>query len=333
MDSFEHLFAKAEVNGLIEQNIVSDKLSIAAKRQSLNLMREYDITQYCIEFRTYLNEKNNISFVADNDFSQYCKEETTFDLFVEFIHYRKAETKKKIAQQVKKNAEIQRYNEQQLIAMDILGLTTGENNFNPVQPVFYHIDEVLIKHNLTPKQAEKILKNYTGGLTPTTNKSLTKKVRKHLKWLVKYDTEPPQPDNTKAKQGIIERKPVLKPEAVKAVFDILKDFFSTVQQNELKQLLETGINNSQHLIFLSNGNRLADAFKQLIKADIITQCGQNELESWIAKNFKYTYRKEVKEYSDRYLNDIISTNKDKCQKPLLNVIKDKTTGEIKITKA
>jgi hypothetical protein len=207
MDSFEQLFAKAEIHGLIEQNIVSDKLSIAVKRQSLNLMREYDITQYCIEFRTYLNEKNNISFVADNDFSQYCKEETTFDLFVEFIHYRKAETKKNIAENAQKTATIARYSEQQLIAMDILGITTGENNFNPVQPVFYHIDEVLIKHNLTPKQAEKILKNYTGGLTPTTNKSLTKKVRKHLKWLVKYDTEtPPQPNETGAEQESISAK-------------------------------------------------------------------------------------------------------------------------------
>lgn len=196
MDPFEQLFAKAEIHGLIEQNIVSDKLSIAAKRQSLNLMREYDIIQYCIEFRTYLNEMVNLSFETDLDYFEYCKEESTFETFVEFLHYRKAETKKNIAQHAKKNAEIARYNEQQLIAMDILGLTTGENNFNPVQPVFYHIDEVLIKHNLTPKQAEKILKNYTGGLTPTTNKSLTKKVRKHLKWLVKYDDETP-PNETK----------------------------------------------------------------------------------------------------------------------------------------
>jgi hypothetical protein len=198
MDSFEQLFAKAEIHGLIEQNIVSDKLSIAAKRQSLNLMREYDITQYCIEFKTYLNEKNNISFVANNDFSQYCHKESTFETFVEFIHYRKAETKKNIAQHAKKNAEIQRYNEQQLIAMDILGLTTGENNFNAVQPVFYYIDEVLIKHNLTPIQAAILLEAHTGGLTPTTNKSLTKKVIRHLKKLDKYGNQtPPPPNETK----------------------------------------------------------------------------------------------------------------------------------------
>jgi hypothetical protein len=198
MDSFEHLFAKAEVNGLIEQNKVSDELSIEAKRQRLNLMREKDITEYCIEFRTYLNEKNNVSFVADNDFSQYCHKETTFDLFVQFIHYRKAKTKKNIAENAQKNAEINRYNEQQLIAMDILGLTTGENNFNPVQPVFYHIDEVLIKHNLTPIQAAILLETHTGGLSPTTNKSLTKKVIKHLKKLDKYGNQTtPPPNETK----------------------------------------------------------------------------------------------------------------------------------------
>lgn len=332
MDKFEQLFAKAEIVGLIEQNKVSKQLSPVLAAQSLRMMREYDITQYCIEFRTYLNE-SEVSFETDKDFAAYCEQESTFDTFVKFLHYRKAETKKNIAEQAERIAKYSP-NEQLHIAMDILGLTTGENNFNPVQPVFYYIDEVLIKHNLTPKQAKNILEVHTGGLPPATNESLTKKVIKHLKKLDKYVNQtPPQQGKAKAKQETIQRKPVFKPEAVQIVFDIIKDFFSPEQQTQLKQLLETGSNNSQCLIFLDNGNRLADAFKQLKKADIITQCEQKELESWIETNFKYKYRKEVKEYSPRYLNDIISTNKDKCQKPLLNVKTDKTTGEIKITKA
>jgi hypothetical protein len=334
MNPFEQLFAKAELQGLIEQNKVSDKLDNYRKKQSLAALRHNDLNMFSYEYCVWLQDIKNLAFTDQFEYLQFCNEETTFDLFVEFIHYRKAETKKNIAQNVQKTAANARYNERQLIAMEILGLTTGENNFNPVQPVFHYIDEVLIKHNLTPKQAAILLEAHTGGLSPTTNKSLTKKVIKHLKKLDKYGNQtPPQQGKAKAKQETIERKPVLKPEAVKSVFDILKDFFSTVQQNELKQLLETGSNNSQHLIFLDNGNRLADAFKQLIKADVITQCEQKELESWIAINFKYTYRKAVKEYSTRYLNDIISTNKDKCQNPLLNVKTDKTTGEIKITKA
>jgi hypothetical protein len=155
-----------------------------------------------------------------------------------------------------------------------------------------------------------------------------------LEWFARIEgTITPQQTETKTEQETVVMKPVLKPEAVQIVFDIIKDFFSTEQQNELKQILETGNDVSQHLIFLDNGNRLADAFKQLKKADIITGCEQNELENWIGKNFKYRYRKEIKKYTSRYLNDIISTNKDKCQRPLLNVTKEGANGAIKITKA
>ncbi len=144
---------------------------------------------------------------------------------------------------------------------------------------------------------------------------------------------PHQQNETKTEHKTIEIKPVIKAEDVIIVFDILKNFFCVEEQDELKQLLETGNNAIHHLIFLDNGNRLADAFKQLKKADIITGCQQKELEKWISNNFKYKYRKEIKEYTHRYLNDIISTNKDKCQKPLLNVKVERTTGEVKITKA
>lgn len=196
MDKFKQLFAKAEIVGLIEQNKVSKQLSPLLAAQSLRMMREYDITQYCIEFRTYLNE-SEVSFETDKDFAAYCEQESTFDTFVKFLHYRKAETKKNIAEQAERIAKYSP-NEQLHIAMDILGLTTGENNFNPVQPVFYYIDEVLIKHNLTPKQAKNILEVHTSGLPPATNESLTKKVIKHLKKLDKYVNQtPPQQTETK----------------------------------------------------------------------------------------------------------------------------------------
>lgn len=154
-----------------------------------------------------------------------------------------------------------------------------------------------------------------------------------LENLIKREQNKNTPPPAEQEQETVEIKPVLKPEAVQTVFDILKDFFSTEQQSELKQLLETGNNTGKHLIFLDNGNRLADAFKQLKNTDIITGCEKKELEIWIGKNFKYRYRKEIREYKPRYLNDIISTNKDKCQNPLLNVTTERATGVIKITKA
>ncbi|HXB39233.1 MAG TPA: hypothetical protein VNZ49_01755 [Bacteroidia bacterium] len=140
---------------------------------------------------------------------------------------------------------------------------------------------------------------------------------------------PPQQVETKAPSI----KPIFKPETIQTIFDLLKDFFSMEHQIQLKQIFETGNNTSEHLIFLGSGNRLADAFKQLIKADIITGCEQKELENWIYINFKYRYRKKIKDFTLRYLNDIISTNKDLCQRPLLNVTKENATGNILISKA
>ncbi len=138
---------------------------------------------------------------------------------------------------------------------------------------------------------------------------------------------------TESGQSIPEIKPKLKPEFVQSVFDLLKDFFSLDHQKKLKEILETGNNANEKLIFLDNGNRLADSFKQLIKSDIITGCEQKELETWILNNFQFRFRKEIKNFTPRYLNDIISTKKDLCKNPLFNVEIEKVTGKILIIKA
>lgn len=114
-------------------------------------------------------------------------------------------------------------------------------------------------------------------------------------------------------------KPKFKPEIVNDIFNILKDFFNQENQVELKKILVSGSSVSQKLIFLDTGNRLADAFKQLYDAGFITACQKKELEKWISENFLFRYRGDIKEYKAKYLNDIISTTKDMCQKPILNV--------------
>jgi hypothetical protein len=140
----------------------------------------------------------------------------------------------------------------------------------------------------------------------------------------------------KGEKGISLRpeiKPIFNHEAIETIFDLLKDFFSKEHQTELKRILQTGNDASTHLIFLDNGNRLADALKQLYKADYITGCQQNELEAWIQRNYCFRNRGEIKEYTLRYLNDIISTNKPPCKKPILKVAEDKTPGKNLIVKA
>ncbi|MHB1179085.1 MAG: hypothetical protein ACYCZO_12235 [Daejeonella sp.] len=137
--------------------------------------------------------------------------------------------------------------------------------------------------------------------------------------------------NKEDKQVKQTMNPIFKPEHIPTIFELLKDFFSMEQQAQLKKVLETGGETSDTLLFLDTGNRLADAFKQLINADVITGCQKKELESWIQRNFKYRYRQEIKSFTPRYLNDIISTLKDKCQKPILSVTIAKPTGSISIT--
>ena len=127
-------------------------------------------------------------------------------------------------------------------------------------------------------------------------------------------------------------KPIFKPTLIATIFNLLKDFFNANQQSQFRDMLETGDNSPEQLIFLDSGNRLADAFKQLKKSDIITGCDQKELEEWIYNNFLFRHRQTIKSFTLRYLNDIISTNSDPCKKPILNVKIDKSTGEVSINK-
>lgn len=70
-----------------------------------------------------------------------------------------------------------------------------------------------------------------------------------------------QQADTRTEDEIIELKPVLKPEAVPIVFEIIKDYFKPEQQTALKQVIETGNKANEKLLFKDNGNRLTDTFK------------------------------------------------------------------------
>lgn len=133
--------------------------------------------------------------------------------------------------------------------------------------------------------------------------------------------------------GKMKGNPSFNQEYIDEILNILKPHFPNEQHDELARILQTGSDAKNILNFLGNGNRLADGFKQLKDADIITRCTKKELEKWILNKFSYRFRNEKKRYTAKYLNDIISTTKDKCQKPLINVFLDKDSGKYKITKA
>ena len=140
------------------------------------------------------------------------------------------------------------------------------------------------------------------------------------------------PQNSEVIQPQRDIRPTFLTDSVPHIFDILKSFFAPEHQIELLRILKSGGNASKPLLFNDSGNRLADAFKQLFDYDIIIGCQKKELENWIGQNFHYRYRDKIMKYTPRYLSDILSTTKDKCQKPILNIIKQKSTGTYLINK-
>lgn len=172
-------------------------------------------------------------------------------------------------------------------------------------------------------------------------KNAVERVKEKLLWYEEHINSLLEEEKSAAKESgyfknpniLEESKIVFKPEAIPQIFDILKDHFPKTQQGELKRIIETGDNSKEALFFMGSGNRLADAFKQLYVGDFITGCEKKELEGWIAKNFQFRWRQEVKNFSARYLNDIISTPKDKCENPLLNLRRSKENGSYIIEKA
>lgn len=109
----------------------------------------------------------------------------------------------------------------------------------------------------------------------------------------------------------------------------LSGYFSPPHLVLLEQLLR-GLDSSEPLIFLGNGNKIADAFKQGYNAGMITGCEKKELESWIKRNFRYSFRGKIMEFTSYYLSKIISSKEDLCQNPILDVYKKRQPGKNKV---
>lgn len=122
------------------------------------------------------------------------------------------------------------------------------------------------------------------------------------------------------------RGPTFVSAILSSLFDILKGYVDLSHHNEMEELLKNGVEAREPILFLDNGNRLADAFKQLFEANLIVGCEKQELCEWVVRNFRYRYRQEIKEFKYRYLKDIIATNKDKCRNPILNVVNGTIIG-------
>jgi hypothetical protein len=103
-------------------------------------------------------------------------------------------------------------------------------------------------------------------------------------------------------------------------YEVLKDYFVVEDHVKLKRLLLNDQTPEPPLIFRGNGNQLADAFKQLYDANLIVGCQQADLEKWLAPKFLYVSPKgKTSEFTEGYLNDLISTNMRPCKSPILKI--------------
>jgi hypothetical protein len=118
-----------------------------------------------------------------------------------------------------------------------------------------------------------------------------------------------------------EQTPVFKEGVAAEFYDLVKDYFKPVDQPHLKSLLMGESTANYRLLFSGTGNQLADALKQLFEANLIIGCNKAQLISWIMQHFTYSDKGAVKNYSEKYLLDIISSNTKTCQSPILNVRK------------
>jgi hypothetical protein len=119
----------------------------------------------------------------------------------------------------------------------------------------------------------------------------------------------------------IQNEPVFKEGVAEIFFDLMKDYFAKETQEDLKSLLTQNKKLVEPLVFRGKGNQLADAFKQLFEANLIVSVNKAQLNNWVLNNFNYIDKGSVRAYSEKYLEDIISSNLKSCQSPILDVRK------------
>jgi hypothetical protein len=107
----------------------------------------------------------------------------------------------------------------------------------------------------------------------------------------------------------------------KVFLEVLKPYFPEGHYPMLEAFIQRGGAPTTPLVFKGNGNQLADAFKQLYEANLIVGCNKMELEKWIAKHFVYRHNNVDKEFTEGYLNGIISTDVKPCKSPILEIKK------------
>ncbi|MEJ7736319.1 MAG: hypothetical protein WKF97_02735 [Chitinophagaceae bacterium] len=130
-----------------------------------------------------------------------------------------------------------------------------------------------------------------------------------------------EPESAVLQPVKIKTVPTFKEGIPNEFFNLIKEYFAHSDRERLLELLNSSSSAGEPLVFNGAGNQLADAFKQLFDSNLIVGCNKAELEKWILQNFKYCDKGVSKNYTEKYLQDIISSNTKACRSPLFDVRK------------
>lgn len=119
------------------------------------------------------------------------------------------------------------------------------------------------------------------------------------------------------------RKPVFDEGTVTQLLELLKGYFGPDQHALLQKVLQGRGTGEDKLIFLGNGNALADAFKKLFEHRLITGCQKQDLELWIQTHFQYQPAGVVKSFTRDYVHKHIARKNWYCKNPVIEIMEGK----------
>jgi hypothetical protein len=181
----------------------------------------------------------------------------------------------------------------------------------------YRIEDFLLYHYNNTHDKEQFLKHLEfhtllhwmqRGITsqPQRDKFVRLWIDK-VKGQNQIEVTPPQTEK-KGEQPPPEIKPVFKTESIDQIFDLLKIHFSTEHQTQLKQIIKSGGNSTEPLLFKGSGKTFLDFLKQLMKGQFLSIAVQLRLEEWVSNHFKYLHNGKEKSFTLKYASKIISGN-------------------------
>lgn len=125
-----------------------------------------------------------------------------------------------------------------------------------------------------------------------------------------------EPQQPKTAKQLYTPKPCFKAELIDGITDVLNAYFDKTQHAELRQVIQSGNNTSEKLLFRDSGNKLTDYFKRLFEKGTITGCAKKDLINWIVDNFTFIHRKIQKEFIYKTVEKTISGTEQPCKNPI-----------------